>query len=175
MAPVVMLLAWLGSCFVALTLLGALLRARTHHRALGGVTFALGACLLALGLALAIARVGSLVQKASPSMRWALGGLGLAALTFAGVHVRHQLGGTAPFSAAEGAKLIDGLACALSAFIASGHPFVHRRGLALVGPPLAAIILILGVSSWRSCPALEEALGEQAPMLAGMARCVATH
>jgi len=173
--PGVMLLAWLGSCFVALTLLGAVLRAQTHHRALGGVTFALVAFALALGLALVIARIGSLVQKASPPMRWALGALGMALLALAAVKARHALGGAAPFSAAEGAKLVDGLAFALSAFIASGHPFLHRRALALVGPPVAAIILILGVSSWRTCPGLGEALGEQAPMFAWMARSAAPH
>jgi len=174
-APGVMLLAWLGSCFVALTLLGAVLRSRTHHRALGGVTFALAAFVVALGLALVIARIGSLVQKASPSLRWALGALGMAVLGLAVMKARHQLGDAAPFSATEGAKLVDGLAFALSAFIASGHPFVHRRALALVGPPLAAIILILGVSSWHTCPALGEALGEQAPMFAWVARSAAPH
>jgi hypothetical protein len=175
MTPVVMLLAWLGSCFGALTLLGALLRARTHHRALGGVVFAFAAFGVALGLALVLARVGSVIRRASPRLRWALAAAGAATLGLAVLQVRHRLGSTAPFSAAEGAKLVDGLAFALSAFIASGHPFAHRRSLALLGPPLAAVILILGVSSWRTCPTLGATLGEQAPMFGWMAHYSAPH
>jgi hypothetical protein len=170
MTPVAMLVAWLVSCFVALTLLGALLRARTHHRALGGVVFALGAFVVAVGLALVLVRVGSMVRRASLATRWVLAALGAAALGFAVALARHQLAREAapPFSVAEGARLVDGLAFVLSAFIASGYPFVQRRVIALVGPPLAAIVLILGVSSWRACPSLRDALEERAPLFSWM-------
>jgi len=175
MTPVVMVLAWLGSCFAAMTLLGALLRARTHHRALGGVVFAFGAFALAVGLALALARIGALLRKTSPRARWVFVILGAAALALGMFQAQHRLGSTAPLSAAEGAKLVDGLAFALSAFIASGYPFVQWRALALIGPPLAGVVLILGLSTWRTCPTLQHALGEQAPMFAWMARYEAPH
>jgi hypothetical protein len=170
MTPVAILVAWLVSCFLALTLLGAVLRARTHHRALGGVVFALGALAVAVGLALVFVRVGSMVRRASLSTRWVLAALGAAALGFAVALARHQLARepASPFSVAEGAKLVDGLAFVLSAFIVSGDPFVQRRAIALVGPPLAAIALILGLSSWRSCPSLRDALEERAPLFSWM-------
>jgi hypothetical protein len=166
MTPMAMLLAWALSCFVGMTLLGSFLRENTHHRALGGVVFALAGLAMAASLGLAFARMASVLRRASPGVRWALAALGAAMLGVLVVLARHRLGGEAspPFPPAESAKLVDGLAFALSALIASGYPFVQRRALALVGPPLAAIVLMLGVSSWRSCPSLVEAMGERAPL-----------
>jgi hypothetical protein len=168
MAPV--LLGWWVSCFAGLTLLGAMLRARTHHRALGGVTFALAAFVLTVLSALFCLRMASAARKASPSSRWALAAVFAAVLGFAVAMARHRLSAALPFPTSEGAKLVDGLAFALSAFIVSGHPFVDKRVLALVGPPAAAILMILGVSSWRACPSLRDALEERAPMFAWLVR-----
>ena len=62
-----------------------------------------------------------------------------------------------------GSSLGSQLAFALGALVASGRPFVNRRALALVGPPLAAIVVVLGASSLRACPSLRETLYGQAP------------
>jgi hypothetical protein len=166
MTPMAMLLAWAVSCFVGMTSLGSFMRAHTHHRALGGVVFALLALAMAASLGLAFARIGSVLRRASPGVRWVIAALGVALLGVLVAVVRRQLGGEAspPFPPVESAKLVDGLAFALSALIASGYPFVQRRALALVGPPLAAIVLMLGVSSWRSCPSLCDAMEERAPL-----------
>jgi hypothetical protein len=170
--PMAMLLAWAVSCFMGLTLLGSFLRAHTHHRALGGVVFASAALAMALGLGLFFARIGSVLRRASPGVRWVLAAVGVAMLGVLVAAVRHQLGREAspPFPPAESAKLVDGLAFALSALIASGYPFVKRRPLALVGPPLAAIVLMLGLSSWRSCPSLRDAMEERAPLYSWVVR-----
>ncbi len=177
MTPVVLLLAWLASCFSGMTLLGALLRARTHHRALGGVVFGFLALVMALGLAVVLVRVASIVRRTSSTMKWALMGIAAAGLGFVVAFTRHRLaqGGSSPFSPDEGAKLIDGLAFALSAFIASGHPIAQRRAIALAGPPLATILVILGASSWRTCPMLGQTLDEQAPLFGWIAHRAAMH
>jgi hypothetical protein len=166
MTPVVTLLVWLLSCFACFTLLGALLRSRTHHRALGGVVYAFVALVIAVALALALARVASVARRASATTRWVLAGLGAAALGFVVASVRHRLAVAAdpPFSSAQAARLVDGLAFALSAIFASTRALSQRRALALVGPPLAAVVLYLGLSAWQACPSLSEALQERAPV-----------
>ncbi len=166
------LLAWLLASFAALVLLGAVLRSRTHHRALGGVVFGVTAVVAVFGLALVLSRVAKLTRRASPVVLGIVAAVAAGVVGFLVALVRHRLalGASPPFPPSESAKLIDGLAFALSAFIASGHPFVHRRALALVGPPLAAVVFMLGVSSWRTCPALRGAVDEQAPIFAWIAR-----
>jgi hypothetical protein len=161
--PFAMLLAWFGSTFVTLALLGALLRAQTHHHALAGVTFAIAGVVLSLVLARIWARLAAITHRAPKGPRWVIlvaVGVGLA------VSLMWALRGLAresPPLKLENMKLLDGLAFAIGALIASGRPFVNGRALALVGPPLAAVVLVLGASSLRTCPSLREALSGQAP------------
>jgi hypothetical protein len=176
-APATTVVLWLASTFVALTALGSLLRALTHHRALGGVVFAGSGLFSATALALVCTRLTKIVLGLPRAARWGLGTLGGVMLGLGVVVVRVKVaqGFGAPFSTAESAKLVDGLAFALSALLASASPVVHRRTLAFLGPPLAVIILVLGVSSLFACPRLRDAVEEQAPLFSGLVGLVAPH
>jgi hypothetical protein len=166
------LVGWLGSTFVALAPLGALLRARTHHHALGGVVFAITGLLLSLLLALVWARVAAIARRAAESGRraaivvaaMAVGVVVALACAVAGL----TRGAEWSILAAQSVKLVDGTAFALGGLVASGRLFANRRTLALLGPPLAAIVCVLGASSLRACPSLREALHGRAPAVSWM-------
>jgi hypothetical protein len=159
------LFAWLASTFVALTCLGAFLRARTHHHALAGVTFAITGLALSLVLALVWTRLAAQMRRAPSAVQWAtpivLGTGFVGALAWA-LYASTRTA-TAPVLAMQRLRLVDGFAFVMGALIASRRPFVNRRALALLGPPLAAIALVLGVSSIRTCPSLCDVLSGQAP------------
>jgi hypothetical protein len=170
-------LLWLVSTFASLSLLGSILRARTHHRALGGVVFAGGALSIAAMLALVCARAARIARGLPRTARWGLGAIGGALLGVVIALARAKLAqlSSPPFPFAESAKLVDGMAFALSALLASVSPLVHRRFLALLGPPLAVAILVLGVSSLSACPPLRDAIEEQAPVFFWLVALVAPH
>jgi hypothetical protein len=170
-------LVWLVSTFACLSLLGSLLRARTHHRALGGVVFAGGALSVAGMLALVCARAARIARGLPRTARWGLGAIAGGLLGVVIALARAKLGHLAspPFPFEESAKLVDGMAFALSALLASVSPLVHRRFLALLGPPLAVAILVLGVSSLSACPPLRDAVEEQAPVFFWLIALVAPH
>lgn len=173
MTPVVAVLAWLVATFVALVGLGAVLRARTHHRALGGVTYAVAAFVVSFGLALAIARASSMARKASASTRWGLAVAAATVLGFLVAFARHRLSQGGGFANGTGTRLVDGLAFALAAFLASARPLASSKLFALVGPPAATVLLMLGWSSWRACPSLQATLEERAPVFGAVVRRVA--
>jgi uncharacterized membrane protein (DUF485 family) len=159
------LLAWVASTFVALVFLGAFLRARTHHHALAGVTFAITGLVLSLVLALVWTRLAAQIRRAPSPVQGAaliVLGIGLVGAIAWALHASSRTGGP-PLLAMQRLKLVDGFAFVMGALIASRRPFVNRRALALLGPPLAAIALVLGVSSMRACPSLRDVLSGQAP------------
>jgi hypothetical protein len=176
LAPVLTVLFWLASTFVSLVILGAALRARTHHRALGGVVFALGALAVNVALGLFSLRLAKLVRRLPRWVLWTLGVAFFAGLGFLVAFARAQMAESGPpLPTAESAKLVDGVAFVVSALLASGSPLVPRRSLALIGPPLAVVMLVLGVSSARTCPRLRETLGEDAPLCAWFVELTAPH
>jgi hypothetical protein len=163
--PLAMLFAWFGSTFAALALLGALLRAVTHHHALAGVTFAIVGLALSLVLALVWTRLAALTRLIPKGGQWVVMvalGVGMAGVLAWSLHELTH-GSPSPLSNLQNVKLVDGLAFAGGALLVSGRLFTNRRGLALLGPPLAAMVLVLGVSSLRACPSLRDALPGQAP------------
>jgi hypothetical protein len=158
-----MLVAWIGSTFVVLAFFGAILRSRTHHHALAGVTFAITALFLSLVLALIWKRFAALTRR-TPRLRAITVAVSIGLMMAIALAQHGWIRERAPaLLTAEGAKLVDVLAFALGALVASGRRFVNRRALALVGPPLAAIVLVLGASSLRACPSLRETLYGRAP------------
>jgi len=176
-APLLLLLAWLVSTFASMTVLGALFRARTHHRALGGVVFAGAALVVAIGLAVVLSRVASIVRRLPRAARWGLG-IALGAtfgflVAVARAQVARASGPSLP--PAESARVVDALAFTLSALLAAGSPLVLRRPLALLGPPLAVVILVLGVSALSGCPSLREAIGTEAPLFASLLALLPLH
>jgi hypothetical protein len=171
-------LLWLASSFASVTLLGSFLRARTHHRALGGVVLAGCTLAVAAALALVCSRAAKIVLGLAQAARRAalvMGGAFLGLLLIALSSAALLSVARAPSPRTEDAKLLDAMAFALSALLASASPIVHRRVLALVGPPLAVAILVLGVSSLFACPVLGDAVEEKAPLFFWLVSLVAPH
>lgn len=164
---------WLLLEGVVLLLLGTILRATTHHHALAGVTFAVLAVVSGAVLSLVARRVAALYRAGPRGMR---AFLGLTALCLtAGVALfLSRLGHTqaARLGASLGPSLVDGFAFLIAAGFASRIAFARIRVLSLLGPPLAATLLLLGFSTLRSCPPLTEAIDERAPAFAPIARLV---
>ncbi len=163
--PLAMLLGWISSTFAVMVFVGALLRARTHNHALAGVTFAIAGLVLALVLALVWTRLVQVARRIPAHRRTGIAvamGTGFAlALVWIGRDLSRR--SSPPLPILQDVKVLDGLAFAVGALVASGRSFAHRRALALVGPPFAAVIVVLGVSSWRTCPSLRDALSGHAP------------
>lgn len=156
---------WLGSLLVTFSILGSLLRAKTHHHALAGVTFAFSALAVAIGSALVCARVVAILRHASPSTGRALVGAlaGGTIIISLWIGVRFlQAIARDPESAGAAAVVVDVLAFAVAAGFAARPSFTNRRALALVGPPIALAIVALGVSVLRDRP-LRSAIDDHAP------------
>jgi hypothetical protein len=159
---------WVTSLVVALSRLGSTLRATTHNHALAGVTFAFGAVALAAMLAVFSARVVAILRDAGAARRYALGGA-VGLIAFVGLastvarFARAASNDPAP-SAAAGA-IIDVLAFALAALLASTRSLTARSRLALVGPPVAVVIAALGLSTLRDAT-LCDGIVERAPTFA---------
>jgi hypothetical protein len=166
----VALLGWASSTFATLVLLGAFLRAQTHHRALAGVTFAITSVVLTFGIALVWARLAAILLSGHRASRRATIAVVVLGLVVALASVQHYVirVPSVLLLTSQRVKVVDGLAFAMGALFASGRPFVNRRALALLGPPLAAIAAVLGVSSLLACSSLREALHGQAPAVAWM-------
>jgi hypothetical protein len=156
---------WLASMFVAFSLYGSVLRATTHHHALAGVTYACGALVIAIGSAIACARVVAILTEASDGgRRWIAGALALVtALSLAWIGLRFvRAVSHDPGSAGAAAVVVDVLALALAAGFAARPSFADWRGLAVMGPPVALTVLALGLISLHDEP-LRSAIGELAP------------
>ena len=128
---------WAAWLLVILTLFGSALRATTHHHALAGVTFAIGALVFAVGLALATVRVLAILRGVSPrTRRLAAVGLAAGALVALGwIGVRFLRAASHDVASAPAAgTVVDILAFALAAGFAARPSLASRRALAVVGP-----------------------------------------
>ncbi len=156
---------WLATLLVGLSIFGSLLRATTHHHALAGVTFAFGSLFFAIGDALVCARVLAIARGMPDRGRRVLL-LALAAsvavLLFAvGVRfVRAASHDAASFAAAG--TVVDVLAFVLAAIFAARARQAWRRPLALVGPPVAVIVAVIGIVELRDA-AVHDAVVDRAP------------
>jgi hypothetical protein len=159
---------WLASLLVALTWFGSLLRATTHHHALAGVTYAFGALAMAVGLGLvcvrAVAVLGALPAAARSLAFGALGGAVVVALAALAVRFGRAAAHDAA-SAAAAANVIDVLAFAFAGFLASRRALGAPRFLALLGPPLAVVLLAMGISGLRDA-AIRQAIADRAQAFA---------
>ncbi len=147
-----------------LAVFGTVLRAKTHHHGLAGVTFAMLALLSGLVVALfALRGVRMLARVPVQGHRIALGVV--AATSFIVI----VLVGTRT-ARAEGlhtsSALVDMLALVVSTAIASSRAMARWRPLAVGGVPIAAAILLLGYATVRAEPDLSGALAEGAPVQA---------
>ncbi|MCL2449597.1 MAG: hypothetical protein FWD17_11675 [Polyangiaceae bacterium] len=139
---------WLATLLILLSVFGGLLRATTHHHALAGVTYAIGALFLAIASALGCARIVAILDAASEGTRRVASGT-LAVVTAAAlawVAVRFLRAATVDEASASAASVVvDILAFSLAAGFAARPSFAGRRALALVGPPVAITVLVLGL------------------------------
>lgn len=159
---------WLASLVVMFTLFGGLLRATTHHHALAGVTFALGALALAVGSALVCARIVGILRGCPLGVRRALAGalalptvvaLGWVGLRFLAA-ASHD-----PASAGAAGTILDVLAFVLAALFAARSTLIARRALAIIGPPVAVAVVAVGLSTLRDRP-VRDAIAQRAPAFA---------
>jgi hypothetical protein len=166
---------WGALVCAGLAPLGALLRARTHHHGLAGVTFAVLGLLFALGVAVLMRRALQLLSASSArTQRVVLGtfwtGLGVVVL------VAGAVGGLRSASAAASTSLpalgantlaIDLFAFVLAAAFASRPITAPRTETVLAwGSVLAVALVVLGAGSLGRVPGLEDELTRTSPLFA---------
>jgi hypothetical protein len=167
------LLVWALGTFVTLSAFGAVLRATTHHHALAGVTFALGAVAVAGFAALLARRLASIARALGPAARAVmmvavLGTLtGILFVLAARVARAGGLGTPPP-------EFVDVLAFAISAGALSRRAFASVPWLARSGVPLALGVLVLGGALLVRDGGLVAALKAHAPLFAPLAELVAS-
>jgi hypothetical protein len=156
---------WAISSFVLLGALGAALRATTHHHGLAGVTFAIAGSMGALILAAFGTRFVTWAHATAPSARAIVGGAGAVFLTLGLAFFARQFG-RSEVASAYAVDLVSfsfATAFGAGAFPLRSRPFAP---LAFAGPPLAAVVLALGVGTLRESPTLRATIAEAAPVLA---------
>lgn len=145
-----------------LAVAGAVLRAKTHHHGLAGVTFAIFALVSGLVIALlAVRGVRLMARYPSAGHRLALmivAGCCFFAIILVGFRTARAEG------LHTAAALVDALALAVAGAIASTRVLSRLRMLAMVGVPLAAAVLLLGIAMVRSEPDLGTMLADAAPL-----------
>jgi hypothetical protein len=167
---------WIASLLVTFTLFGSVLRATTHQHALAGVTFAFGAAALAVGSAVACARIVVILRDASPSLRNAVGGLlalvAIAALAFVAARFLGALARD-PQSAGAAGTVVDVLAFTIAALFAAHPSLTLQRPIAFVGTPIALLIAVMGIVTLQD-PPLQVAIDQRAPAFAATADFLAS-
>ncbi|WP_394825283.1 hypothetical protein [Pendulispora albinea] len=158
---------WVGAFSFVLLALGAVLRAKTHHHPLAGATFSIAAGVMAVLLIPFSLRFGSIAA------RWQEDNRKVRLVAFVVVLLGGALGlmfGLArilppggPFSPAVSANLVDVMAFTMAALLASRPEFEARRALALLGPPLAAALFVLGARYLLLTPTLGTTIEQRAP------------
>ena len=145
-----------------LSVFGAVLRAKTHHHALAGVSFALFALISGLFVAMLALRGARMISATSvEAQRLALGVAAFAAL----LAVMLAAVRTARSSELHTASaLVDVLSTCVAAALASTRPFARAKALAITGVPLALGIVALGFSMIHSEPSLRDDIVTNAPM-----------
>lgn len=155
-------LAWTTLQILFTGFFASLLRKHTHHHGLAGVTFAIGALVCGIFLALLVRRVMTKLASMPPAAhRIAL--VITALMTFLVIIVAGVR--TAPAEdLSTAAGLIDALALAIACGIASSRLLARQRPLAIAGVPTAAIVLVIGLGSLHGNVSLREALAKSAPI-----------
>jgi choline-sulfatase len=155
---------WIGIAAPLLVGLGAVLRATTHHRGLGGGTFGVLALGVAAAAALASQRLVALGQRlvergVEPWIPSAIGAaVGVLPLVAVAIPLGHR--GDDPDGAAVRAAILDGaivvVATALAASTGLGAQL--RRVARLGGVPAAVVVLVAAFARIESSPPLARAM-----------------
>jgi hypothetical protein len=148
----------------ALSVFGTVLRAKTHHHGLAGVTFAILALMSGVVVGLLAARGVRMLGRLSVSgQRVALGIVSVATflvLVLVGARTARAEG------LHTAGALVDLLALLVSAALLSTRAVARWRPLAVGGVPVAVGILLLGYATVRAEPDLSGLLLEGAPVQA---------
>ena len=167
---------WLVLAVLFFSLLGAALRATTHHHPLAGVTFAIVACAGALVLVPTSRRIveialGWLRRGARARLALAFAILG----TIVGLVVLrllHALPAESALSPSASEIVVDTFAFALVAFLASNPAISPQKILALVGPPAAVVLLATSLLRLSSSSALASAIVDRDPVFSPLVEIV---
>lgn len=132
---------------------GALLRAKTHQRALGGVTFAIAVVASFVVLAFVarrLARILTALRSRNRNAGTAAAALvALLAVVLFGLRISH----TAPaLEDATRAALVDGVAIALAVAFFARKTFDDRRIVSRIGPPIAVLALVVSMHTLATLP-----------------------
>lgn len=145
-----------------LAVAGAVLRKTTHHHALAGVTFAFFAIiagvivgLLARRTTAMLDRGGTKLQKVGLSI---VGGCALLIVVLVLVRTARAT----ELHAAAG--MVDAIALAICALMTSSRAFTKLRPLAVIGLPVAILVLVVGLTLLRFDPKLQPLLAAGAPL-----------
>lgn len=155
---------WIGLCVPTMALLGAVLESTTHHRGLGGLTFAVFGAVAVAGLAIVAQRVVGLGQAliARGVRPWVpvavVAGLALLPLLAVGSQLARPGGGDG--ASAVRAAVVDGAIAIVAALLAASlHlPVSVERVARLAGVPAVAVVLLAGASRIESSPTLAKAM-----------------
>ncbi len=159
------LAVWTAAFGVFLAIFGTALRGSTHHHALAGATFALVSVVVGGVLGIIALRFARTLFESSDAVR--AGGItlvvaaALLAVALLAVRLAHVAGAEGAHDTAE--LLIDGLAFAITAILASRPELIRSRAVAISGVPIALVLLVGGVYQLRAAPALAASLRENAP------------
>ncbi len=153
-----------------LAVFGAMLRAKTHHHGLAGVTFAVFALVSGLFVALLAARGAKMLLR-SPELTQRIAVTvtamaGFAILMLAGVKTARAEG------LHTAAAQVDCLALVVASAIASAPAFAKARPFAIAGVPVAVLVLLVGLTTLHGDSTLEKTLAESAPLHAWLLELV---
>lgn len=147
-----------------LSIFGSVLRAKTHHHGLAGVTFAILALVSGLVIALLASRgVRMLLRMPPGGHRVALivaASSAFIVVSLIGIRTSRATG------LHTAAAVVDSLALVVAAAIASTRAMSRWRPLAVGGVPVAVGILLLGIVCITAEPELKAILSEGAPLQA---------
>jgi hypothetical protein len=148
-----------------LSTFGAALRAKTHERALGGVTFAVAALGSAVFLALVARRLAAVLGSLRARRRLLGTVLAAAAMALSALALGLRAWHAAPsLSSGARATLVDGLALALSVAFFARKTFEDRRMLARIGPPAAFVMLVVSMHTLATSSAAALAMEHACPV-----------
>jgi hypothetical protein len=145
-----------------LSLFGALLRKTTHHHALAGVTFSAFAVVTGVVVALFARRTTAMLMRGGAGLL-KIGLVIAAACAFVAIMLVGIRTARAEGIHTAGA-LVDGLAFAVTTTIASSRLFGRWRPMAIAGVPVAVLLVMVGLTTLRFDPKLQQSLGETAPV-----------
>jgi hypothetical protein len=145
-----------------LSLFGALLRKTTHHHALAGVTFSAFAVVTGVVVALFARRTTAMLIRGGAGLL-KIGLVIAAACAFLAIMLVGIRTARAEGIPTAGA-LVDGLAFAVTTTIASSRLFGRWRPMAIAGVPVAVLLVMVGLTTLRFDPKLQQSLGETAPV-----------